>query len=237
MNDTIKCNFMKTKYLFFTLFFFVLIFTTGKSYAQYEKYVDVVYLKNGSVIRGTIIEQIPNESLKIQTRDKNIFVYKFDELLKMTKELDQLSTGRPYAAQMRPKSAGLAFLWSFLFPGGGQYYNGQHLKGAVMSGVALGSAIALATTSPLDIDYNHGYEIEGTNSAYTAFAIIYVANSLWSMIDAPINASRINKENFGLNYRLGENINMNLKPDYYICSVGVPRPTGIMGAKLSFNIH
>ncbi|MEO8088590.1 MAG: hypothetical protein ABI763_17360 [Bacteroidota bacterium] len=49
-------------------------------------YEDVVYLKNGSIIHGTIIEQIPNESIKIQTKDKNIFVYKIDEVLKMTKE-------------------------------------------------------------------------------------------------------------------------------------------------------
>jgi hypothetical protein len=47
---------------------------------------DVVYLKNGGVIRGIIIEQIPNSQLKIQTKDGNIFVYKFEEIEKMTKE-------------------------------------------------------------------------------------------------------------------------------------------------------
>jgi len=39
------------------------------------KMVDVVYLKNGSVITGSIIEQIPNETIKIQTRDGSVFVY------------------------------------------------------------------------------------------------------------------------------------------------------------------
>ena len=38
---------------------------------------DVVYLKNGSVIRGVIIEQVPYQTLKIQTKDGNIFVYNF----------------------------------------------------------------------------------------------------------------------------------------------------------------
>lgn len=47
---------------------------------------DVVYLKNGSIIRGIIVEQIPNQSIKIQTTDRNIFVFKFDEIQKMTKE-------------------------------------------------------------------------------------------------------------------------------------------------------
>ena len=55
--------------------------------AQNPYYEDVIYLKNGSIIRGVIIEQIPNVSLKIQTREDNIFVYKMDEIEKITKEL------------------------------------------------------------------------------------------------------------------------------------------------------
>ena len=47
---------------------------------------DVVYLKNGSVIKGMIIEQTPNVSIKIQTKDGSVFVYKMDEISKMTKE-------------------------------------------------------------------------------------------------------------------------------------------------------
>ncbi|MBR3655823.1 MAG: hypothetical protein IKN58_01425 [Prevotella sp.] len=51
-----------------------------------QNYQDVVYLKNGSIIRGIVIEQVPNESLKIQTADGSIFVYKMEEVQKMTKE-------------------------------------------------------------------------------------------------------------------------------------------------------
>ena len=54
--------------------------------SQEAQYEDVVYLKNGSVIRGMIIEQIPNQSLKIQTHDRNIFVFEFDQVEKITKE-------------------------------------------------------------------------------------------------------------------------------------------------------
>lgn len=50
------------------------------------EYQDVVYLKNGSIIRGMIIEQIPNKSIKIQTKDGNVFVYEMDEIEKITKE-------------------------------------------------------------------------------------------------------------------------------------------------------
>ena len=60
------------------------------SYAQVQ-YQDVVYLKNGSVIQGTVVEQIPNQSIKIQTADGNLFVYRIEEILKITKEPVQVS--------------------------------------------------------------------------------------------------------------------------------------------------
>jgi len=79
------------KNLVTTLLF--LLFCT-LSYAQ-SVYQDVVYLKNGSVIRGVIIEQIPNESVKIETADKNLFVFKFDEIERITKEESKLAeTGK-----------------------------------------------------------------------------------------------------------------------------------------------
>ncbi len=47
---------------------------------------DVVYLKNGSRIKGILIEQIPNKSIKIQTKDGSVFHYNMDEIDKITKE-------------------------------------------------------------------------------------------------------------------------------------------------------
>lgn len=61
----------------------ITIFTFANSQNNYE---EVVYLKNGSVIRGVIVEQIPNKSIKIQTADRNIFVYEMDEIEKISKE-------------------------------------------------------------------------------------------------------------------------------------------------------
>jgi len=47
---------------------------------------EVVYLKNGSIIKGIVIEQVPNEYVKVQTRDGSIFVYNANEVEKITKE-------------------------------------------------------------------------------------------------------------------------------------------------------
>ena len=54
--------------------------------AAAQQYQEVVYLKNGSVIKGTVIEQIPGQSVKVQTQDGSIFVYKMSEVDKIVKE-------------------------------------------------------------------------------------------------------------------------------------------------------
>lgn len=64
---------------------FLLLIVSYTSFGQ-NNMEDVVYLKNGSIIRGIIIEQIPNQSIKIQTKDRNIFVFKIEEIEKITKE-------------------------------------------------------------------------------------------------------------------------------------------------------
>lgn len=71
---------MKRHLLFFALF--VASFVS----AQQNNLIDIVYLKNGSVLRGVIIEQVPNELIKLQTADGNVFVYQISEIDKITKE-------------------------------------------------------------------------------------------------------------------------------------------------------
>ena len=47
---------------------------------------DVVYLKNGSIIKGSVIEVIPNGSVKIQTQDGSLFVYDMNEVDRIVSE-------------------------------------------------------------------------------------------------------------------------------------------------------
>jgi len=72
---------MKKLLLLFALFIGISLHCTAQNYTE------VVYLKNGSIIRGVIIEQVPNSSLKIQTSDGSIFAYSIDEVEKITKEV------------------------------------------------------------------------------------------------------------------------------------------------------
>jgi hypothetical protein len=47
---------------------------------------DVLYLKNGSIIRGMIVQFIPDSTVKIQTADGSLFVFPSVEIEKIQKE-------------------------------------------------------------------------------------------------------------------------------------------------------
>jgi TM2 domain-containing membrane protein YozV len=163
--------------LIFTL---VLIVFAGTLLAQ-GNLVDVLYLKNGTIIRGIIIEQVPDVSVKIQTADGRVALYAMSEVSKITRE--RVSTP---ARQRTPrlKKPGLAFMMSFLVPGLGQYYNGDVAKGLAQEAMVLGGT-ALAITA------------EATHlSEFVVVTGIGIAGAgfLWTWIDAPISASRKNQK-------------------------------------------
>lgn len=56
------------------------------TYVAAQNYTEVVYLKNGSVIKGVIIEQVPNVSLKIKTSDGSLIICQMNDVEKITKE-------------------------------------------------------------------------------------------------------------------------------------------------------
>lgn len=65
---------------------FVSLGPLNQAQAQNPHLEEVVYLKDGSIYRGVIIEQVPNKSLKIQTVGGNVFAVKMEDVEKMTKE-------------------------------------------------------------------------------------------------------------------------------------------------------
>jgi hypothetical protein len=74
------------KYYLVVLVVNIVFFAAATSLRAQQDLQDVVYLKNGSVIRGLITQQIPNKTLTIQTTDGNVFVWAVDDIEKITKE-------------------------------------------------------------------------------------------------------------------------------------------------------
>lgn len=64
---------------------------------------DIVYLKNGSTVRGTMLELIPDSTVKILTADSSVFVFRVSEVERMTTEppVEQY-VASPQMAQKEP---------------------------------------------------------------------------------------------------------------------------------------
>ncbi len=69
---------------FFLVFCLMALVAAVPLFAQQME--DVVYLKNGSIVRGTVIERILGESLKIQTQYGSVFIFSMEEIAKILKE-------------------------------------------------------------------------------------------------------------------------------------------------------
>ncbi len=178
----------------------------AQGYADME---DVVYLKNGSVIRGMVIEQIPMQQLKIQTKDGSVFVFKMDEIDKIAKEKVfglESDTNRTKGKSLgygrdKLRSPGGAFVLSFLIlPGIGQYYNGayipkQHIKGVVFTLVhVVGFSLMVAGISECAL-YVYG---DCPAGMIWGGWLMTAVSRWWSSADAAIVAGKINRREYDL---------------------------------------
>ncbi len=191
--------------LFFSI---IVLFSASMTFAED---IDVVYLKNGSVIRGKIIEQVINESIKIELQDGSIIVFEYEQIEKIG-VIEAPSTKGVTGTKI--KSPGTALALSLCPPillpiqGIGQFYNGESGKGAgflitgLVSGCMMLYGLQETTTSYSDFSGSYEeteYENEG---AGMLGGFIYIGLWIWSSIDAYSSAKRINqtlasKEDYG----------------------------------------
>jgi hypothetical protein len=179
--------------------------------AQTRKKDDVLYLKDGRVIRGTIVEQIPNaETLLIRLYDDTYLRVTRAEIVRITREAPLRQ------AQLRPQTKNPVLAWglSFLIPGVGQIYNGDIEKGVgaiVLTGI--GARLYMAG----------GPDACGVGAECpqqrTIGLLLVVASWITAQIDAPLSARAINK-------RAGAGLSLQLSPE--------PHRLGVSLAALRF---
>jgi len=122
----------------------LVIFITAECAVHAAEYADVLYLKNGSRVKGVIVENELNTAVKIETRDGSIFVFRYDEIAKIgrekaaVREMDADRTMTLNAYEGAKKSwwtgTGLACL---LLPGLGHVYAKEYAYGAMYLGLDL----------------------------------------------------------------------------------------------------
>ena len=209
---------------------------------------DVVYLKDGSIIRGDIVEMVSGEVVKIQTADGSVFIHDFADVEKIIKE-QQKGT-----ADFREKSPWISGALSCFIPGLGQFYNGENRKGWIDLGIhvagwgaAVGGVYLSGSYLPDDFTrvedgfyspdreiyvtggdfFHHSEFLQITGYALFAAGIITIYTScIHSICDAVKSSKRINAENGYVMYQFNDRCAFGMQP-----SVAYERPQYLQGSK------
>jgi len=165
---------------------FYAAFPGARSAQAQQRKDDIVTLKDGRVIRGAIIEMFPNDSTFLMRLPDGTFArYNKAEIAEMYQAKALRVAGAP-----TPKVPAVSWLLSVVFPGGGQMYNGQVVKGFAFAAVG---AVSIAMYLAYDANACEFYD-KCADELSTAGAVIYGTAWLLSQIEAPLTAMKINRD-------------------------------------------
>ena len=189
------------KCLVWVLFVFVLLATDGEA----QTMMDIIYLKDGRVFRGEILERT-EELLKVRTDDGQIIFLGHEHIAKteraiviVQKEKEEKTAPAPVmnfgsvGGMVGDKSPVLASGMSVVIPGSGQLYNGQPIKGAIHFGIAVTGFALVMTSGQSGSGFFAGDSSQGGNKGSIG-TILWLGTAVWSSIDAMRTAQRINRE-------------------------------------------
>lgn len=159
--------------------------------------------------------------IKYENGDKDVFEQSAEKLPQQPAPPVDMKVNRAYSV----KHPTLAWALSFFVVGAGQFYNGDILKGI---GFIAGSGIGLAIAKS-------GKDEEHLEKQLAGVALS-VGSWLFSMIEAPQRARRLNRQNSYLVWNIGKDSYLSLYPDFKPVYAGnnLVAPTYGMGLKLKF---
>ena len=169
----------------------LILFMFTASVPAKAKIIDVVHLKNGSVIQGTVT--VINESIKIETDDGSTFIVEMSKVDKI-KKIEFIKPKNPLVAT--GLGCGTIYLNFALLSatstpipisGVGQIYNGQYLKGLAFFGIGVLGSYLLEFGSD-DAEWTFDDRIGELG------VTLVLGSMLLSPIDAYYSAKKINSE-------------------------------------------
>ena len=200
-----------------SIFFLCLsLFPLGSAIGQER--IDVVYLKNGDIFKGIIIENAPNDYIKIELPGGSVFTIKYADIVKFTKEKpvgnpqvqQQSRQAEPDNAQDLQKmmyyerdkrSTGTAVLLSLGLTSAGHAYAGNWGRGLFFAAGRVG-AVVLALTAGFETKSHSDYLGYGVYYDYktTEITPFYwvglgaaVLLGIWEAVDAAAEVDRYNE--------------------------------------------
>jgi hypothetical protein len=120
-----------------------------------------------------------------------------------------------------PKNQTVAWGLSLLFPGLGQFYNGENKKGIIFLAVGGTSLLVAVSADPYG-------DLVGW------FSAAFVTSWIWSQIDAPSSAKRLNRQNGYFSWNVGEKSVLSLEPDMKVAARAGEAPLPSYGMSLKW---
>jgi|GEM_PF-2527913 len=181
------------KHSFYLLIVVILVIATPFISVAQSDLLDVVYLKNGSIIKGIITEQVPGTAVKIQTADGSLFVFEYDEITKMTRE-PKLATSAASANQPTPVTSAPATSKPKDRDEWGRTYNqnmelAKHKKQVSIALLSTGSVLIVGGTTLMLLSGEKtlvspggkdGYLVGGILAAAAGIPFLAIGGGLWS---------------------------------------------------------
>jgi hypothetical protein len=122
---------------------------------------DVVYLKDGSIVRGTIVLEAPNKLIKLKTADNSLWVFKLDQI-------DSITGPRPVSVRI-PDKTGYFNLTEMGFLLGNysnatrapftlMNINGWYFENGISTGLGVGAELSKESYLPVVADFRYYFK-------------------------------------------------------------------------------
>ena len=111
---------------------------TSQPVQHQTQYQDVVYLKDGSVLRGIIIEQIPSQSITIETTNRNVYIVQMSDIETMIKVPYNGSGGSRTDSSYNSMGTGLRRGFKGIFEMGHMFGTGDYSINRLQLNILLG---------------------------------------------------------------------------------------------------
>jgi hypothetical protein len=182
-----------------------------------QERTDIIHLKNGDVLRGIIIENIPNDRVKIELPGGSVLTVKYADILKFTKEKPstdlqehqqpqqlessgQMDFQQIMAYENEKKTSSIAVGLSIFLPSSGHAYADNWARGLLFTAARVGGGVLVFAAGSHTVTYsmNDAYgtgtmtQNEFTVWFYLGIGIATVF-TVWEAIDASAEVVKYNE--------------------------------------------
>jgi hypothetical protein len=145
--------------------------------ANAQTFTDVVHLKNGTIVRGVIIEQVPGKTIKVQTADALKIEINYSDIEKITKETSITNKETSIHSGSSNATASLSAIGQkepkkYFFTAGAGFITGDVIgySGRVSVGLRLGTHFDLQAFYQLS-ESDKGLTGDAENERYSRFSM------------------------------------------------------------------